>query len=71
MKIAEVPSARRGEGCYCHLRREYMNAEVNAEDAGAILSRGVRNDKFQRCILTSGTAHHKPENIMLRDLQFG
>jgi len=35
-----------------------------------ILSHGIRNDKAQRCILTSGTAHYKPENIM-RDLQFG
>lgn len=57
------------EGRHCHLRREYMNAEVNAEDD--IISRRVRNDKSQRCILTSGTAHHKPENIMPRDLQFG
>lgn len=31
----------------------------------AISSRSVRNDKSQRCILTSGTAHHKSENIML------
>jgi hypothetical protein len=31
----------------------------------------IRNGKSRRCILTSGAAYCKPENIMPRDLQFG
>lgn len=55
---------------YRHLQREYMNARV-AEYAGRYYLAASRNAKSRRCILTSGTAHRKPENIMPRDLQFG
>lgn len=33
--------------------------------------RGVRNGESRRCSLTSGAAHHNPENITPCDLQFG
>lgn len=48
-----------------------MNARVAEDIERYYLAVCVRNGKSRRCILTSGTAHHKPENIMLRDLQFG
>lgn len=42
-----------------------------ADTGDDIVARGVRNGESQRCILTSGAAHHNPENITHRDLQFG